>query len=45
MDVILDLLPKSVAATLRAQPGLLMLLVGIILTVIVIVVYDSRRRW
>ena len=44
MDVILDLLPSSIAATLKAQPGLLMLLMGIILTVIVIVVYDSRRR-
>ncbi len=46
MDVILNLLPKSVASVLRAQPPeLLMLVAGLIMTLIVISFYYSMRRW
>ena len=46
MDIILDWLPKPLAAYLRAQPTeVLMLVGGLIMTAIVVVFYRSMRRW
>jgi len=46
MDVIMDLLPRSIASLIRRQPPeQLMLAGGLILTAIVVVFYRSMRRW